>query len=95
MSYHSPGNRFTPDQLDGMADYSNGSRFNVASGRTVWVDCTCGIFGGPLVSVADDVNSVAAGDVVMIRSGNYNERITITKRLMLGTTRGWTTIGAP
>ena len=108
MSYHNPDNRnrLTPDQLDHMTDTSNGSRANVASGRTVWVDhnngCllpngdrTCGIFGGPFTQVADGVNSAFPGAVVLIRTGNTNERITINKRLLLGATRGWVTIGSP
>jgi Pregnancy-associated plasma protein-A len=108
MSYHAPGNRFTSDQLDVMTDYSNGTRFNVASGRTVWVDRNsgcffptgeriCGLFGfgGPFSQVADGVSAASVGDVVLIRSGNYNERITFTKRLMLSATRGWATIGSP
>ncbi len=110
MSYHSPGRLFTDDQLDAMTDASNdsGQRFNVATGRTWFVDrqngclqpaggsgCTSFGFGGPLLSVASGINAAAPGDIVLIRPGNYNEQPTIYKRVTLRATRGSVTIGKP
>jgi hypothetical protein len=110
MSYHDPNNRnrLTPDQLDRMTDTSNGGRNNVATGYTRFVDhtCTtfpgfangsssCSLFGGPYHTVGDGINHANPGDIVMLRPGNYNEPMTISKPLTLRATRGNATIGAP
>ncbi|HXG47047.1 MAG TPA: M43 family zinc metalloprotease [Methylomirabilota bacterium] len=101
MSYHSPGSLFTSDQLDRMTDSSNGDRFNVASGRTRFVDFrNSGIFqfGSsvfPFGSVGAGVNGANPGDIVLIRSGTYTAPQTITKAVTLRATRGWSTLVAP
>ena len=110
MSYHDPNNRnrLTPDQLDRMTDTSNGGRNNVATGFTRFVDlnCTtfpgfangsssCSLFGGPYHTVGDGINHANPGDIVMLRPGNYNEPMTISKPVTLRATRGNATIGAP
>jgi hypothetical protein len=89
-----------------MTDTSNGGRNNVATGFTRFVDHTsscfipngssgCSIFGGPYHSVGDGINAANPGDIVMVRPGNYNEPMTISKPLTLRATRGNATIGVP
>jgi hypothetical protein len=106
MSYHIGIDRFTPEQLDRMADYSNGSRNNIATGHTRFVDrantCNgangsskCNIFGGPFPSVEEGVAAAASGDIVLMRPGHYNETLTLTKRVILRATRGNAVIGIP
>lgn len=107
MSYHSPGNRFTSDQLDVVADNSNGTRNNVASGRTRFVDINCnplfpngssqclGILSGPYHTVGAGVNGANVGDIVLIRPGQYSEPGTYTKSITFRATRGSATIGVP
>jgi hypothetical protein len=107
MSYHDPNNRnrLTPDQLDRMTDTSNGGRNNVATGHTRFVDhncnspfangsSACSFFSGPYHSIGDGINNANAGDIVLIRPGNYNGPKTISKRLTLRATRGNVTLGA-
>jgi len=101
MSYHDTRDRLTPDQLDRMADTSNGSRFKIASGRTRFVDRDnvsgfyFGSSGLPFRTVATGVGGAAVGDIVLIRPGNYNEPQTITKAITLRATRGDAVIGLP
>jgi hypothetical protein len=105
MSYHPTLNRFTSDQLDRLTDASNGTRINVATGRTWFVDRnnTC-IFpngdsgcvlggGGPFKTVAAGISAASTGDIVLLRPGKYNEPMTITKPVTLRATRGRATIG--
>jgi hypothetical protein len=101
MSYHSPGNRFTDDQLDVMADNSNAGRFNVATGRTRFVDHNGnagdqqGTSTLPFVTVDGGVTAAIDGDIVVIRTGNYNEPRTYLKPVTVRATRGPVTIGTP
>src|SRR5258708_37022862 len=100
MSYHDPNNRnrLTPDQLDRMTDTSNGGRNNVATGFTRFVDQNCSspfadgssacyFFGGPYHSVGGGINNANAGDIVLIRPGNFKGPKTNSKRLTLPATR--------
>jgi len=107
MSYHSPGNRFTSDQLDRMTDASNGARQNVASGRTWFVDLNSSClnpsgssfcvlaFGGPFATVTAGVNAANNGDIVLIRAGSYDEVRSYNKPVTLRATRGEARIGPP
>ncbi len=107
MSYHLPQDRFTTLQLDRIADTSNNARFNVASGRTRFVDrncftlfpsggSECSVFSGPHSTVGGGVAAATAGsDIVLIRSGTYIEPGTINKAVTLRATRGSVTIGNP
>jgi hypothetical protein len=101
MSYHSPGNRFTSDQLDRMTDTSNGPRINVTNGRTQFVDRNGSIFfqfgtsALPYVTVANGVNNAADGDIVLLRPGTYNEPGTYSRRMTFRATRGNARIGPP
>ena len=100
--------RMTEGQLDRWTDDANGSRNFVVAGRTWFVDransclqpaggsgCTSFGFGGPLPSVTGGISAAAAGDIVMVRAGNYNERTTFTKPVTLRATRGDVSIGRP
>ena len=97
----------TSGQLDRMADTSNDTRRNVASGLTWFVDrdnrctgrtgssaCTNGT-EGPLQTVTTGVNRASAGDIVLIRPGHYNEPMTISKAVTLRATRGDAVVGKP
>jgi len=106
MSYHLPQDRFTSDQLDRMTDTSNGARFNLATGRTRFVDRNCGtilsdgssgcgLFSGPYRTVGGGVSAANNGDIVLIRPGTYAEPGTINKAVTLRATRGPATIGLP
>jgi hypothetical protein len=101
MSYHNPGRLLSDDQLDLMTDISNAERFNVATGRTHFVSRSGrasnqqGTSAFPFVTVLNGINAADNGDIVLIRSGNYNEPRTYTKPVTLRTTRGITNIGIP
>ena len=107
MSYHAKRLVFTSDQLDELADTSNGSRNNLTTGFTWFVDrdntctgrtgssaCTNGT-EGPFQTVTTGVNRANAGDIVLIRPGHYNEPMTITKAVTLRATRGDALLGKP
>lgn len=110
MSYHNDGTKdvLTNGQLDKMADTCNSLVIsNIVTGSTWFVDAdnTCtqraGLsfctnnMGGPYQLVAAGINNASAGDIVMIRPGNYNEPMTITKAITLRATRGNAIIGLP
>jgi len=101
MSYHLPQDRFTTLQLDRATDTSNGSRFNVASGRTRFVDrnglvpLQNGSSTLPYTTVGNGYANAAAGDIILIRPGNYNEPGTFTNAVTFRATRGAAVIGAP
>ena len=98
---------FTSDQLDRWTDSANHDRPAEVSGRTWFVDrnniclgptgdSTCvGGFGGPFPLVAQGISVASAGDIVLIRPGNYNETMTINKSVTLRATRGNAIIGKP
>lgn len=108
MSYHARRLVYTSDQLDELADTSNGSRNNLTSGFTWFVDhdntctgrtgsskCTLNGTGGPFQTVTTGVNTAGAGDIVLIRPGNYNETMTINKAVTLRATQGDALVGKP
>lgn len=104
MSYH-PGtnqNRMTELQLDKWTDVANKQRVKATSGRTRFVstfgsDAATGLAStAPLRTVGRGVTNSSAGDIVLLRPGNYNERFTINRPITLRATRaGWATIGKP
>ena len=101
MSYHSPGVRFTDDQLDVMTDNSNAGRFPVVTGRTRFVNRNGnagnqqGTSALPFVTVLGGINAATDGDIVLIRSGSYNDPNTYTRPMTFRATRGEVTIGQP
>ena len=110
MSYHNyqhDNPYLTPDQLDRWADSANDDRPAVRTGRTRFVDRACSPIVpngssicsaiGPYPTVAGGINAATANgaDIVMVRPGNYNEPMTITKPLTLRATRGNAVIGKP
>jgi hypothetical protein len=100
MSYHSPGVLFTSDQLDFMTDASNTARFNVATGRTRFVDRTnpgagAGDRANPYRTVVQGYDAADPGDIVLIRPGNYNEPRSYFKSVTFRATRGAVNIGLP
>jgi hypothetical protein len=102
MSYHPPAGLtiLTDDQLDFATDASNTSRFNVATGRTRFVDRTHpgaedGSRANPFRSVGAGIVAATPGDIVLIRPGNYNETATYAKPITLRATRGAASIGRP
>jgi hypothetical protein len=108
MGYHALRKVFTSDQLDELADTSNGSRNNLTTGFTWFVDrdntctgrtgssaCAANGTGGPFQTVMTGVNTAGAGDIVLIRPGHYNEPMTISKAVTLRATRGDALLGKP
>lgn len=102
MSYHPPASLtiLTSDQLDFATDASNTSRFNVATGRTRFVDRTHGgaqdgSRANPFRTVVQGFDDAAPGEIVLIRPGNYNEPRTYNKSVTFRATRGAATIGRP
>lgn len=91
--------RLTPDQLDKMTDASNGVRNNMATGHTRFVDNTniggTGTSTDPYESVALGLGAANSGDIVLIRSGSYDETPTINQPVFLRATRGNAIIGKP
>jgi len=107
MSYHgsNPGDRdrLSPDQLDVMADYSNGVRSSIADGRTWFVDrdntsvfpagnskpvFVVSLIGGPFPTVWQGVAVAQANDIVLIRPGTYTDTTRFDKAMTLRATRG-------
>jgi hypothetical protein len=109
MSYHDPTNkdllinRMTELQHDQLTTYANSDRSNVVSGFTRFVstvgnNANSGLSSlAPKRTVLSGVNaSAASGDIVLLRPGNYNEQITISKAVTLRATRaGWASVGKP
>lgn len=101
MSYHGDRFHMTSDQLDRWTDAANGARDHVVTGYTRFVDRTGNAlfpFGSsalPFVTVAQGVSAAraAGGDIVLLRPGNYNETMTISKPMCLRATRGTAVIG--
>ncbi len=93
--------RLTDDQLDRLADRANCLWPTITNGRTRFVDRN---FIGVIPACASvpqfnnftaAVNAASPGDIINVRSANYNETITINKRLTLRSSRGVARIGAP
>lgn len=108
MSYHARRLAFTSDQLDEITDTSNGPLNNLITGFTWFVDgdntctsrtgssaCAPNATGGPFQTVTTGVNNAAAGDIVLIRPGHYNEPMIINKAVTLRATRGDAFVGKP
>ncbi|HEY5909170.1 MAG TPA: hypothetical protein VJA21_01050 [Verrucomicrobiae bacterium] len=103
MSYHESWEaRLTEQQLDHWADTGNTSRLNQLSGVTLFVstagnDANSGLLSAsPKRQVQAALNSAnpSGGDIVLLRPGNYNERITFTRPGTLrATSAGWATLG--
>ncbi len=105
MSYHCPltldNLRMTDGQLDRWTDASRRHYSNQVSGLTYFVNWTnlTAPFNGystdpyAFVSSAVSAANAAGGDIVLIRGGNYDESMTITKPVTLRATRGAATIG--
>jgi len=109
MSYHPNRKVLTSDQLDRIADtLKRSSRTNLTTGFTWFVDrnntctgrtgssaCATNGTGGPFQTVTTGVNRANTGDIVLLRPGNYNEPMTITKAVTLRATRGDAFVGKP
>ena len=86
--------QFTEQQMDKWADFANDARASVASGRMIFVLRGSG-FPSTLAAGLNAARS-SGHDIVLLRPGNYNERLTITKPVTLRATRqGTVTIGRP
>jgi hypothetical protein len=110
MSYHEATNkntlqdRLTEQQLDQLTNHANGDRQDFASGYTRFVSPGGNnLFSGlistlPKRSVISAVNASApgGGDLILLRPGNYDEQLTLSKPVTLRATRGgWVTLGKP
>ena len=104
MSYHgrhhSDIDILTPGQLDRWTDAANTSRFNVVTGRTRFVDLNfAGFETGSSTFPWNTLNEgiIAANangaDIVLLRTGSYDEPMTGTKPLTLRASRGKVVIG--
>ncbi len=105
MSYHGRQHTTTlctPDQNDRWTDSANSDRPGVRTGRTRFVATTGSDTTGTGTSTSR-YRTVAKGvavvndpdDIVLLRTGNYNEPQTITKALTFRATRGDAIIGKP
>jgi hypothetical protein len=102
MSYHQE-DQLLDDQMDLWTDTANGTRRGVCTGRTWFVDrdgcpipaggSVCVLVGGPFGTVRGGVEAANSGDIVLVRSGNYDEQLSITKAITVRATRGGVTIG--
>lgn len=102
LSYHEAANKDTLEnhmtelQLDKHADTANSLRRKFVSGQTHFVSLTGsnsgdGNSGDPYRTIlkAVTVAGTTAGDnILLIRAGNYNEKLTITSPVTLRTDRG-------
>jgi len=105
MCYHASRKVFTSDQMDHITDISNTSRSNLVTAFTRFVDRTPACAnpdgnssctnGGPYARVADGLSAARAGDIVLIRPGNYNEAMTVRKAITFRATRGDAVVGKP
>lgn len=112
MSYHDPSNkdvtqtRMTELQADLLADTASkttaeGGRRAMSSGRTIFIstsgaDILSGRSTGPLRTVAKGHATSVPGDILLLRPGSYDEKLTLNKPLTLRAPRtGWVTIGKP
>jgi hypothetical protein len=102
MSYHGTRDRMTADQFDRWTDAANTPRNHVVTGNTRFVDRNAGAVGvgsstSPYKTVVSGVNAAdsGGGDIVLLRPGQYNESLTISKRVVLRATRGNAEIGRP
>jgi len=105
MSYHESWEaRLTEQQLDHWADTANAARRNQVSGVTLFVslsgnDGQSGLSSTtPKRQVQAALNSASpgGGDIVLLRPGNYNERVTLSRPGTLrATSAGPATIGRP
>jgi hypothetical protein len=102
MSYHNRQHfttLFTPDQSDRWADSANNDRPAVRTGRTRFVATTGndstgnGSSGNRYRTVVKGVTIANSGDIVLLRAGNYNETMTVTKAVTLRATRGDAIVG--
>ena len=107
-----PAGRYilTPDQLDRMTDYSNNPRFNVTTGKTVFVDKdasgpadgtskgtvlpTLLVQLGPYKQLKNGIDNASPGEIVLMRPGSYTEDRVLRKAITLRATRGNATIRA-
>ena len=51
--------------------------------------------GGPFPTVQQGVAALQSGDPLFVRTGNYNERFTITKPMRMLSYEGSATLGRP
>jgi hypothetical protein len=110
MSYHNAAtkdsveNIMTELQLDLHADTastesSSGGRFAFSSGKTYFIsaggsDGGSGRSTSPYRTVGKGVTNSAAGDILLLRPGNYDQRLTINRPVTLRAARpGWATVG--
>lgn len=83
--------RLTPLQLDRWTDYANGTRRPEFSGLTRFVSITGNNANSGLTSTASKrtvlnavtSSAIGGGDIVLLRPGNYNEQITLNRRVTL------------
>lgn len=99
MSYHPSRRWLTSDQLDRMTDASNGPRANITNGRTRFVDTASeswfpdGSSREPYATLAEGLSACDDEDIVLLRTGSYDERLVINQRVYLRASRGNALIG--
>lgn len=107
MSYHQEI-QLLDAQMAIWTSHALGDRAGVCSARTWFVDRNgggvfhdgsreCGLFSGSFSFVRDGVTSAQSGEIVIIRTGNYNELLpmTINKHVTLRASGGNVSIGIP
>ncbi|MFZ4574036.1 MAG: hypothetical protein ACOYN0_06540 [Phycisphaerales bacterium] len=91
-----PISRMTEQQLERFADTASGLRVNWCDGMTFFVDDNAPFFQNgrsvnPFARVAQGIAAAdGGGDIIMIRAGNYPERLIIRNPVTLRAPRGQT-----
>lgn len=102
MSYHPPPqDRLTDDQLDRMADVSNGVRYPITNGLTHFVDGSAvgpgdGSSSAPYPTLVGGIVAASlsgTADIILLRSGAYDESVVISFPVALRASRGVAVIG--
>ncbi len=98
MSYHDERSVLTTLQLDAMCDTSNQQRHEVVNGDVIFVDpqalvsppggtSRTGLSGGPIPDLKSAIDMAGAGDVLLLRPGDYTEDRVIRKAITLRAVR--------
>ncbi|MCZ6837434.1 MAG: hypothetical protein O7G85_16785 [Planctomycetota bacterium] len=99
MSYHSNRSVLTDDQMDVFTDLANDIRNSVVTGQTWFVDGSANTISPtgssqlPFQNVLDGIFVASNDDIVLIRTGTYNEFLILNQPVTIRASRGLVRIG--